>query len=59
MKFCKYYEINLDSFILARESTFKALKHSATLLELLHVIVATGVSPLDFVSCNVAEVESD
>ena len=57
MKFCKYYEINLDSFILARESTFKALKHSATLLE--PVIVATGVSPLDFVSCNVAEVESN
>ena len=28
------------------------------MLEILHAIVAVGVSPLETVSCNVAEIES-
>ena len=37
----------------------KTLKHSATLLEILHAIVAVDVSAVEMVLCNAAEVESN
>ena len=37
----------------------KALTHGATLLKILHAIVAIGLSPLEIVSCNIAEVETE
>ena len=39
-------------------SLTKVVTHSATLLRILHAIVAVSLSALEVVTCNVAEVEN-